>query len=557
MADLQSRSPADFLKEEQSSQSSIANHMIDRHDTPVRLATAMLYSVGLCLLIILVWAAVTNVPEVAVAPGQIIPRASVKLIEPSSDGVIEKIYVKEGQQVKNGDKLVMLDRVPYQAELDKARRELEIAKSKLIEHDKAIQALTLIIQDPSKMPDLQVDVDNVSQIISDLYNNHETWVEAQKDVQDRSSASKSTSPSLPNSSDMSLITNRLQNAGQDKIAAAQTLEKRKREFAERKKALAIEVSSLQKQVKTLKEKRENLELILTQTKTQAEEMRVALMAGGLSRLQYLDSLKSVETQEMALMEHDGAVDKLEHQLAAAISAQAEFENKSRADEAQLQSNINKASSQVSEVSMQERERHRNMSRAESTYFASLAKARAALSQETDEKLQQESRVSSTEASLRAAQNKFERAEICSPIDGIVTAIKLRGRGEVVSQKDVLMSVVPLVADLVVEAQLPNKERGFVAVGQPVKLKLDSFPFQEFGILQGKVIEVEAFPREISKLGGYYRVLVEPEQQYMQVHGKQVPFASGMTVSAEIITRFRTILNIMLEPIKNLQDSRWN
>lgn len=571
MADLQQRSPADFLKDDNfAAQSAIANHMIDRHDTPIKLAAALLYAVGIAVIVILVWSAVTNVPEVSVAPGQVVPRGHVKLIEPSSDGIVDKILVSEGQHVKAGDKLVLLDRVPYIAAVDKSKKELEIAKSHFKEHERAIDALQQIIDNPGHMPDIPVDVANVSQVISDLYKNHSAWLEAQKDTfgktAEQSGGGKSgtvlalNSPSRTASagqSEMSLINTRLVNAGAEKNAARMTLDKRRKEFLERKNALAIEASSIQAQLKSSKEKRRNLELILGQTKTQATEMKTALEAGGLSRLQYLDALKSVEQAEMALVDHDNEVEKLEHSLETAKSAQVEFENKSRADLAQLESSISRASSELSDVALQQRVRHRNMSEAESVYLSSLAKAKALLSQEGDEKENQEAKIRQEEAELTSAQNSLERAEICSPIEGTVTAIKLRGKGQVVSSKEVMMSVLPLVNDLVVEAQLPNKDRGFVRAGQKVKLKFASFPFQDFGVLHGDVIEVENFPRDISKLGGYYRVLITPDRQAMMVHGKEIPFASGMTVTAEIITRYRSVLNIIMEPLKKITDARWN
>ncbi len=571
MADLQQRSPADFLKDDNfAAQSAIANHMIDRHDTPIKLAAALLYAVGIAVIVILIWSAVTVVPEVSVAPGQVVPRGHVKLIEPSSDGIVDKILVGEGQHVKAGERLVLLDRVPYIAAVDKSKKELEIAKSHLKEHELAIAALQQIIDNPGRMPDIPVDVANVSQVISDLYKNHSLWLDAQKDTFGKTGEQSGAgrmgtvlAPNLPGrtasagQSEMTLINTRLLNAGAEKDAARMTLEKRKKEFLERKNALAIEASSIQAQLKSSKEKRRNLELILGQTKTQATEMKTALEAGGLSRLQYLDALKSVEQAEMALVDHDNEVEKLEHSLETAKSAQVEFEAKSRADVAQLESGVSRASSELSDVALQQRVRHRNMSESESVYLSSLAKAKAVLSQEGDEKEHQEAKIRQEEAELTSAQNSLDRAEICSPIEGTVTAIKLRGKGQVVSSKEVMMSVLPLVNDLVVEAQLPNKDRGFVRAGQKVKLKFASFPFQDFGVLHGDVIEVENFPRDITKLGGYYRVLITPDRQAMMVHGKEIPFASGMTVTAEIITRYRSVLNIIMEPLKKITDARWN
>lgn len=557
MANLQQRSPADFTGSEGtwSRPDALSDHLINRHDTPIKIAATLLYSVGACMLVIFLWAVFTEVPEVAIAPGQVVPRSNIKLIEPAYSGVVEKICVTEGQMVHAGDQLVLLDRVPYLADLEKAKRELDIAKSSFAQHERAMEALTQIIADPGRMPEIKVDIANVDQAISELYKSHSSWVEAQRDSFGKSTQDKADTSK--NITDINLITDRLKDAGAEKDAAKQTLDKRKREFAEKKNSLAIEVSSLTQQLKDLKEKRPNLELIATQTKTQAEEMRNALEIGGLSRVQYLDALKAVEQSQMALQDHDQEVDSLRHRLESAKSAQVEFDSKQVADLAELQSNVSKASSAISVISMQERQNQRNMAQADSTYLAALAKAKATFSQEVDEKQNQQSRVRQLESQCAAAQNSVDRAAICAPISGIISGIKLRGKGEVVTQKDVLLSVVPLESDLVIEAQLKNQDRGFVNVGQPVKLKFAAFPFQDFGILKGNVIEIESSPRELNTLGASYRALIQPEQSYMKVNGKNIPFAAGMVVSSEIITRYRTVFSVIFDPLKKLTDARWN
>lgn len=566
MADLKQRSPAELANAEMPQDLSAASHLIQRHDTPIRLATALLYAAGIFLIILIIWAALTRVPQIAVAPGQIIPKGNVKLIQPIGDGVVEQIYVKEGDHVDAGQKLVLLDRIPYAEEVDKARQDLQIARSELSEHQKVQGALSAIVKDPSTLPDVAVDINNVSQIITDVYKSRATWLEAEKDVStardardasDGRAAGKSDDQLMPSSSDMSMLAERLRNVILEKEAASRTLARRKEEFAAKKKALSIESASLSKQLASLKQQKQNHATILNDSKMQAQAYKEALDAGGASMQQYLEQMKTVETQELALMSHENEIAKIDHQLAVARSAELEFESKSRADVSQLEAELQKLSGQASELTMQARERRRNMSLTEHTYFSALEKAKAMLSQEADEIEHQQARIEQITSQLKAAQDKYDRAEICAPIAGTVTAIKLRGKGEVVSQKELLMTVVPATSELVVEAQLPNKDIGFVKPGQDVKLKLASFPFQDYGILKGTLIEVESVPREMDKLGGYYRVIVEPERTYMMVHGKRIPFSAGMSVSAEIITRYRTILSIVLEPLKNFQETRWN
>lgn len=560
MADIKQRSPSDLAGSDLPEDLSAASLSIQRHDTPVRLATVMLYACGVFLLILLIWAAVTVVPEVAVAPGQVIPKGNVKLIQPIADGVVEQIFVKEGDLVEAGTKLVLLDRIPYREEVDNAQNDLTIAESKLIEHQKVKKALDAIIRNPAELPLVEADDNNVSQLVTEVYKSRANWLEAERDARvsktpiDTGALKMGT---ISMSSDMSMLAERLRNVLLEKEAEAQALERRVEEFKEKKKSLTIETDSLKRQMNSLKEQKQRYEAILEQTKIQAQAMKEALDAGGVSLQQYLEIMKNVETQELALLNHENEISKTDHRLAVARAAELEFESKRRADLKQVESNIKKLAREASELTMQARERSRNMSLTEHAYFSALEKAKAMQAQQSDEILRQRARIEQSKSKLQAAQDKFERAELCSPIEGTVTSIKLRGKGDVVSHKDTLMTIVPTKSDLVVEAQLPNKDIGFVKPGQDVKLKLASFPFQDYGIFQGKLLEVESFPREVEKLGGYYRIIVRPDKTYVLVHGKKIPFATGMSVTAEVITRRRTILNIILEPIKNLKETRWN
>lgn len=560
MADLKQRSPAELSGTDFPEDISAVSLAIQRHDTPVRIATFLLYSAGVFLIILVIWAACTVVPEVAVAPGQVIPKGNVKLAQPVADGVVEKIFVKEGEHVEVGTKLVLLDRIPYREEVENAQHDLTIAQSTLLQHEKVKSALDAIIRNPAELPVVEADLNNVSQIVTDVYKSRSNWLEAARD------ASVSKTPidtgalkmgTIAASSDMSMLAERLRNVLMEKEAEAQALERRKEEFKEKKKALTIETDSLKRQMVSMKEQKQRYEAILEQTKIQAQAMKEALDAGGVSLQQYLETMKNVETQELSLLNHENELSKTDHNLAVAKAAELEFDSKQRADLKQVEGNIKKLAREASELTMQARDRSRNMSLTEHAYFSAIEKAKAKQAQEADEVLNQKARIEQIRAKLQTAQDKFERAEICSPIEGVVTSIKLRGKGEVVSQKEPLMTIVPLHSDLVIEAQLPNKDIGFVKAGQDVKLKLASFPFQDYGILQGKLIEVEAFPRDVEKLGGYYRIIVEPERTYVMVHGKKIPFATGMSVSAEVITRRRSILSIILEPIKNIKETRWN
>ena len=116
-----------------------------------------------------------------------------------------------------------------------------------------------------------------------------------------------------------------------------------------------------------------------------------------------------------------------------------------------------------------------------------------------------------------------------------------------------MSIVPNDTPLIVEASLLNKDVGFVEVGQEASVKIDTFPFQKYGTVKGKIESISPDAFEDEKLGTVYKMKVSLEKQSMMVNGKNVHIVPGMTVSAEIKTGERRIIEFFLEPIIRYAD----
>jgi HlyD family type I secretion membrane fusion protein len=154
---------------------------------------------------------------------------------------------------------------------------------------------------------------------------------------------------------------------------------------------------------------------------------------------------------------------------------------------------------------------------------------------------------SGEAAKNTAFRKNMR--ITAPIDGIVNQQAVHGEGEVVSAGSVLLSLVPRDIHMLAEVRVANKELAYIHEGQRVGLRLDAFPVHQFGRLYGKIVEIS--PSSVPDKDGhpFFIVRIRPEKPDMvSVDGKHFPFRSGMTVSADMITREKNILSFFTEPM---------
>ena len=159
--------------------------------------------------------------------------------------------------------------------------------------------------------------------------------------------------------------------------------------------------------------------------------------------------------------------------------------------------------------------------------------------------------------VRKAGQKTELQKLVSPIDGVVQQLAVHTVGGVVTPAQLLLLVVPQDHPMEVEAQLENKDIGFVKEGQSVELKIETFPFTLYGTIPGKVLTVsdDAVPLDKEKGGLVYASRVSMDRATMQVDGKQIHLSPGMAVTVEIKTGQRRVIEFLLSPLlKSMKES---
>nr|WP_255591984.1 MULTISPECIES: HlyD family secretion protein [unclassified Acidovorax] len=100
-----------------------------------------------------------------------------------------------------------------------------------------------------------------------------------------------------------------------------------------------------------------------------------------------------------------------------------------------------------------------------------------------------------------------------------------------------------------EITLENKDFGFVAPGQDVAIKLETFPFTRYGTVKARVDKVTQDAVNDEKRGAIFPATLKLEQTSIEVDGKQIKRAPGMNITAEIKTRQRRVIEYLLSPIQ--------
>lgn len=162
-------------------------------------------------------------------------------------------------------------------------------------------------------------------------------------------------------------------------------------------------------------------------------------------------------------------------------------------------------------------------------------------------------------------------ELRSPAAGIVKDLATHTIGTVVSSGTVLLSIVPDHEPLVAEVMIRNDDIGFVHDDQRVKIKLAAYPFQKYGLLDGRVLQIWPDASETgsqsdlqrrAREGGSlnegssgFKALVALDRQTLTAGGESLALVPGMDVVAEIREGRRTVLEYLLSPLRGaLHDS---
>lgn len=136
----------------------------------------------------------------------------------------------------------------------------------------------------------------------------------------------------------------------------------------------------------------------------------------------------------------------------------------------------------------------------------------------------------------------------APVNGVVQELAMHTVGGVVQPAQALMKIVPLGETLQVEAWLENKDIGFVEEGQPVSVKLETFPFTRYGTAAGRVSIITDTAVEHESLGLIFGILIDLEQFEIAVGPRWVPLQPGMVATAEIKIGRRIVIDYFLSPL---------
>ncbi len=438
----------------------------------------------------LVWACLGEVDIVATAEGKIIPSGQVKQIQPYERAVVSTILVKEGQWVKQGQALIELDRGQTRANQKQLEQELQQNRLNHQRLEYFKRYLDYVVQSNGLTSALTVAPDS---------NKQGTSLPVSDKRRDKPETAAKTSPAVQTS---------IQSGAELDWPESTAYQQQQQTLLlqQQREGVYSELMRLQQQLADRAAEQEVNQALINKLKgtlpliTQRVEALKKLMQQKMAaRVQYLELEQNRVEQQQDLIAARASDRRLIAQIEELRHQRYTFVTQSRSDNLQ-------------QLLQSDRE------------FLSL----------TEE--------------FNKAKDLNRKQVLTSPVDGFVQELAVHTVGGVVTEAQPLMKIVPEHQQLEVEAWLENKDIGFVYPEQQAEIKIHTFPFTKYGIIDGKVETVSADATVDEQRGLIYKAKVLLAKDSLLVEGRNVPLVPGMSVSTEIKIGKRLLIEYITAPL---------
>jgi hemolysin D len=165
-------------------------------------------------------------------------------------------------------------------------------------------------------------------------------------------------------------------------------------------------------------------------------------------------------------------------------------------------------------------------------------------------------ISQSKSEIKSLELQLDQRTFRAPTEGTIFQLPIQRAGTVVQPGQMVAQIAPKGSILIFKAQMPIPESGFLRPGMPVKLKFDAYPFQDYGVVEARVLKISPDSKPTQTPQGQiemFELEIALDKTYIQNQDKPIALVPGQTATAEVIVRQRRLIDFVLDPFKKLQE----
>jgi HlyD family secretion protein len=431
-------------------------------------------------------------PVTIAAKGKIVPKGKAFSVQAPDSGMVTEVLVKVGERMPEGAPLFRLDRSqdPSQASADlnisSIMRQLELQKKQLLELENSVNVSQRILSGPMDFLRLNEHVIADGRTMQKINALRKSWMEMNNVQQLNATGFKDKKEQM--AKEIELVHQRIKLLEKNKSAAIL-------EYKEQEEALPLRLKNLEETRKLVERGIiSEIEYQADKEKYRAEVSRIAEMKKNPEQIELEISNKRLNAADMQIKVQTEEADTSKQYRIAKINFDQNITD--------LQLGLNELNSEINKLGAE---------------------------------------IKNNNDKLGDMKSKMILVDILMPIAGTIVKLEVVNPGEMISVGKVVAAVAPDGEPLVVSAAVPNKDIGFVDEGLAARIKVDAFPFEQFGVIPGKVLQI--FPNIGDNES--FTITLELLQDHILTGNRKIPLFSGLTVQVELITRKQRLINLIL------------
>lgn len=489
-AKKQARLRNDFLPE--------ALEIVEKPTSPM--GSTVIIAVSMLALFFVIWAIVGRVDEVVSARGKIVSITGTQIIQTANGGVVKKICVKEGEHVSAGQELVILDASVYEITLQNTSHNIE-----LLEYENELLQKLLAGNIIDETAD---DEDGEKAEIRKYVMSMQTEYESKRE--ELLSEGKKTDALLGQ-----------QEEALDAIESRQNSLKKQQEILEK----AASGKNATEQTA------EKIDMAILQKEAELADYQKLYAAGAITRAELIGC-----ENELELLQKDYEIQKQS-------VIYEDYDNTLRILEVEEQ--IRQADSEyvsqegaVEIAKEQDAQSLSNLSALRADYEAQLSGMM----------VENQNSIRDYRAQQELQNLDVVEQRIIAPVAGTIRTLDITTEGGVLEPAQQIAAIVPDDGQMMAEIEVLNKDIGYLENNQEAAMKLDTYNFQKYGKLDGKVVNISPDAVWSDQKGWVYKVHVAIDSMDLRKQDMEATVGIGMEGTVEVKVADRAIIEFFLEPV---------
>lgn len=457
----------------------------------------------------LVYCAVGEVDVIREASAVVVPEGHLKNLQSDCDGVVNKVAVREGDEVKAGQVLAVVDSREVASHLAALRK----AERKVAEVTQAARDVL-----PLKIGQLESQ--------QDVLRRKRDGLEQARHNIDRRQA----------------------DADKNFQLAQETRDLEKRREAEELERLELEAG--------------NAEDTFALWEAELKTNRRLRERGVVSDLQLLSVRRSRDQAEATVRKNESLIRESEQarDIAGKKFAALQMQYQQTLSDLQEEKSQNQIATEAVVAELKQRSQEQELLSIESQRELELARFEEEQAREAIDLSFRGVSPDVLKEIVEGTSGATSQTLLKAPVDGTIGKLFIRHGGEGVTRGQTVMTLIPAGVALQAEIRISNRDIGRMHPGLEVRLKFDAFPHAEHGHLVGELTEIvpEAefdSDADAGRTASFYRAYCSLSTASFRVEGEVIPLLPGMTATAEIVTERKTLLTMLLKPFTELRDSQ--